>query len=196
VRAVIGLWLALACVSGAPDRARYRLAHSGSGWVSSGGDAVLEDLRPRYPEYFDIVLHPERSAALDLRPLREDLERRPVDRRNFDALNAVAIGYFELNLYAEASRGDERYVFRSMRAAELAAMPWKAYGLVDDARLRDSILDFFEDVASGEKLDSARTAPRLASTVASLERKESDPMRIARIRRIRSRLESQFPLPR
>ncbi len=190
----LSLGLSVACVA-ATDPERYRLAHSGTGWSAVGRDAVLDDLRPRYPEYFAAVLRPERSASLDLRPLRGDLERVPVDRRNFDALNAVAIGYFELNRYAETARDDERYVFRSMRAAELVAMPWKAYGLVDDARLREAVLDFFEDVASGEKRESARTASRLASTVGSLERKESDPGRIARIREIRSRLEAQFPRP-
>jgi hypothetical protein len=184
------LALSLACALAAPPAERYRLAHSGSGWSAAGRDAVLEDLRPRYPEYFEVVLHPERGGVLDLRPLRGDLEREPVDRRNYDALNAIAIGYFELNRYAESSREDERYMVRSMRVAELVAMPWKAYGLVGDAGLREAVLDFFEDVASGKKTGSARTAPRLAATVGSLERKERDPGRIARIRAIRARMEA------
>ena len=76
------------------------LANSGTHWDVVRQDRVLDDLRPRYPDFFEVVLDPERSDEPPVLPLRDDLEHRPVDRRNFDTLNALAIGYFELNRYA------------------------------------------------------------------------------------------------
>jgi hypothetical protein len=176
--------LAMACAAVRPADApeRYRLAESGEQWHVSGDDRVLEDVRVRYPEFMRKVLDPREHGELDIRPVRQDLEHVPVDRRNFDALNAVAISYFELNHRAEAEPGGPGYFDNSFQAAKLLALPWKAYGLVPDPELRDAILDFFEDAGSGEKLDSASTAPRLAGIVASLEAKETDDGRIARIR--------------
>jgi len=175
----------LAC-AGAPGRgpepARYRLTESGEQWSTSGEDRVLDDVQLRYPEFMRNVLDPRQRGDLDIRPLRRDLEHVPVDRRNFDALNAVAISYFELNHRAEAEPGGPGYFDHSFRAAKLLALPWKAYGLVPDPHLRDAILDFFEDAGSGEKLDTASTAPRLARIVASLEAKETDAGRRQRIR--------------
>ncbi len=179
----------MACAGAAPsDPLRYRLAHSGSHWDTVGTDRVLEDLQPRYPDFFAVVLDPARPEEPDLRPLRTDLERRPVDRRNYDALNAVAIGYFELNYRGEAARGRMGFLSIGFRAAQLAALPWRAYGEIDDGALRDAILDFFEDASRGEKLGSARTAGRLGEVVGSLERKESDPDRLRRIAAIRERM--------
>jgi hypothetical protein len=66
-------------------------------------------------------------------------------------------------------------------------VPWRAYGEIRDPRLRDAILDFFEDAASGEKLGTAGTAPRVSRVVASLERKEPDPARRGRILRLAAR---------
>ena len=183
-----GALLLAACPK--PSPLRYRLSHSGTHWDSVGGDRVLEDLQPRYPELFEVALDPSVIQDLDLRRIRDDLEQQPVDRSNFDALNSLAIVYFELNYRAEADRGGAHYLANSFRAAKILALPWKAYGEVPDPRLRDAILDFFEDVASGEKLHSAGTRSRLASIVASLESKESDRARLARIRALVAQLEA------
>ena len=79
----------------------------------------------------------------------------------------------------------------NFRAAKLLALPWQAYGRVEDGALRDAILDFFEDAGSGEKLATARTAPRLARIVASLEEKETaHEGRRARIGRLAGELRS------
>jgi hypothetical protein len=164
--------------------ARYRLAGSGIHWDIVGDDRVVEDLLPRYPEFFEVVLDPNDSSEPDLRPLRDHLEQPQVDRRNFDALNAIAVAYFELNYRAESDRGGGRYFADSFRAAKLLAAPWRAYGGTRDPLLRDAILDFFEDAATGEKLRARDTAPRVGSIAESLEAKESEPNRRARIRRI------------
>lgn len=165
---------------------RYRLSHSGTYWDVVGSDRVFEDLRPRYPEFFKVVLDPAYTEDADLRPLRRDLEHVPVDRRNYDALNALAIAYFELNYRSEAARqrADLRFLSSGIRLAHLVAIPWRAYGEIHDPHLRDAILDFFQDVSRGEKLGSAPTRGRLAGVVASLEKKETDPGRLSRIRRI------------
>jgi hypothetical protein len=175
---------------GAPDPMRYRLAESGSHWDVVGRDRVLEDLRPRYPEFFAVVLDPTRSDDADLRPLRDDLESAPVTRANYDALNAVAVAYFEMNFRAEAFRGSGHVEFLSagMRSAKLAAVPWRAYGEIEESALRDAILDFFEDVATSEKLGARATAGRLARVVESLAGKEDDPRRLDRIRAIARRM--------
>jgi hypothetical protein len=78
-----------------------------------------------------------------------------------------------------------------MRSAHLLAIPWRAYGEVGDARLRDAILDFYEDAGTGEKLGAAATAGRLARIVASLAAKEPDPVRRRRIESLAARLEAQ-----
>lgn len=183
--------LAMACAK--PSPLRYRLSGSGTHWDSVGRDRVLEDLRPRYPELFEVALDPSVIQDFDVRLIRADLEHQPVDRRNFDALNSLAIVYFELNYRAEEDRGGAHYLANSFRSAKILALPWKAYGEVPDPGLRDAILAFFEDVASGEKLHSAGTRSRLASIVASLERKEDDPARLARIRALVARLEALRP---
>jgi hypothetical protein len=172
--------LVLACAS---DPMRYRLTGSGSTWDVAGGDAVFEDVRPRYPELFEVVLDPSRSDDPDLLAVREDLEHVPVDRRNYDALNAVAIAYFEINYRSESSRNGQGMEFRTagFRAAKIVGVPWRAYGDVSDPQLRDAILDFFADVASGEKLATQRTRGRIVPIVASLESKEPDPVRRERI---------------
>lgn len=169
-----------------PDPLRYRLSNSGEHWDVAGHDRVLDDLRPHYPDFFRVVLDPSRSDEADLLELRDDLERVPVDRRNYDALNAIAIAYFELNHRSEDSRNGQGLEFLSagMRAAKLVAVPWRAYGEIEDPRLRDAILDFFADVASGEKSATRRTRGRIVRVVSSLEPKEPDPTRRARIRAI------------
>ncbi len=191
-------WLAgallLACATG-PDPFRYRLANSGGSWLESGDDAVLADLESRYPDYFRLVFDQKTSEDIDLRPLRDDLERSPVDRRNYDALNAVAIGYFELNARAEDQRGSggSAYLGGSFRVAKLVAVPWRAYREIHDTRLRDAILDFFADAARGDKPASLGTSSRLARIVASLGEREPDPARQARIRAIARELRGARP---
>ena len=182
----------LACASG-PDASRYRLEQSEGRWTSASDHPVLDDLQPRYPDYFSVLLEREPARELDLRPLRDDLERRPVDRRNYDALNAVAIGYFEMNARAERLRGsgDSSYLGGSFQVAKLVGVPWRAYREIEEPALRDAILDFFADAASGRKPASAGTASRLGSIVQSLEQRENDPERLARIRGIYGRLAVQ-----
>lgn len=185
---------ALALLSGcAPtaDPMRYRLARSGTHWDVVDGDPVVEDLLPRYPDYFAVLLDPARTHEPPVRALRDDLEHRPVDRRNFDALNALAIGYFELNHRSEASRGGAGLGFLSdgFRSTHLLAVPWRAYGEIDDPRLRDAILDFYEDAGTGGKLGAAATAGRLTRVVASLAAKEPDAERRRRIEALVARLQ-------
>lgn len=113
------LMLAILAACAAPGGAlRYRLAESGTHWDVVRGDRVLEDLLPRYPDFFAVVLDPGRSEEPPVLRLREDLERRPTDRRNFDALNALAIGYFELNYRSEAARDDAGLGFLTGGALE------------------------------------------------------------------------------
>lgn len=185
---LVATWAAgsVSCASAPSYPRRYRLAGSGTHWDVVGSDRVLEDLLPRYPEFFAVVLDPARSAEADLLPLRDDLESDPVSRRNYDALNAVAIGYFELNHRGEAARlggspNSVGFLTAGFRAAHLLAIPWRAYGEIRDDDLRDAILDFFSDAASGTKLSTARTVGRLEKIVASLLPKEDDPRRAARI---------------
>ena len=184
VVAPLALVVVLGCGS-ASDPHSYRLAAGGEGWQVVGGDRVADDVVPRYPEFFAVILDPSLTRLPDVRSLRDDLERMPVDRGNYDALNALAIAYFESNLQAEADRGAGLdYLARSFRSAKLLAVPWRAYSFTSDPALRDAILDFFEDVGSGEKRGTAATAPRVIDIVASLEKKEDDPARRARIREI------------
>ncbi len=179
---------ALACASSQvggtdADAMRYRLADSGSHWDIVGQDRVLDDLQPRYPDFFAVVLDPGRSDEPPTRRIRLHLEHAPVDRRNYDALNAVAMAYFELNYRGETSRGnaDMGFVSAGFRTAKLAAIPWRAYGEIQDPNLRDAILDFFQDAGQGNKLGAQATAGRLSRIVASLAPKEPDPVRRARI---------------
>lgn len=183
---------ALACAA-APEGAgrdplRYRLERSGTHWATAGEDRVLEDLRPRYPEFFALVLDPSRSEEPNLLELRDDLEREPASRRNYDALNALAIAYFEINYRAQAMRGEMGFISGGFRAAQLAAVPWRAYGELRDGSLRDAILDFYADAATGEKLGTAATRGRLVGIVESLAAKETDARRRARIEAIAGRL--------
>jgi hypothetical protein len=73
------------------------------------------------------------------------------------------------------------------------AVPWRAYGETDDPALRSAILDFFEDAGSGQKIGSAATAPRLVRIVESLEKKEQDRDRLARIQAISAGIAANSP---
>lgn len=172
--------MALACAA-PPARPGYRAPHLGA--------AAADDLRTRYREFFAGLEAPDSQRELDLAELRRNLEQEPVGASNYDALNAIAIGYFALNARAEADRGGPNYLSDSYAAAKLVAVPWRAYGIVSEPALRDAILDFFEDVASGRERYSVATASRMAPIVRSLEAKEADPERSARIRAIAARLE-------
>ncbi len=178
--AVVLAMLVCACAQAAP---RYA--------VDSDWRKLDPVLRERYAAFFTVIFDDTDTREPDLRPLRSDIERMPVDARNFEALRAVAIAYFELNYRAETQTTDGLYLGNSFRTAQLAAVPWKAYGLVDDGGLRDAILDFFEDVGTGEKPGSERTAHRLAGIVESLEKKEHDRARLERIRRIGGELRAR-----
>ncbi len=189
--ASIALVLCLACQQTEIVRERYRLADSGDSWTRSTYDPVLRDLQARYPEFFDAI-YSTGAVEPDLRPLRDDLEQKPVNAKNFDALNAVAVGYFELNARAETHRGETGYLQSSFRVAKVLAVPWRAYGEIDEPRLRDAILDFFEDASSGKKSHSSRTAPRLLEVIESLGKKESSPERSARIQTLRDDLATRL----
>ena len=190
------LALLFACGQSA-DPLRYRLANSGSHWDVVGKDRVLEDLRPRYPDFFEVILDPERSDEPPVRQLRDALEQRPVDRRNFDALNALAIGYFEINHRSELSRGGTGMGFLTggFRSAHLLAVPWRAYGEIEDPRLRDAILDFYEDAGTGGKLGASATAGRLVRIVESLAAKEPDAGRRQRIETLTARVRTLSGAP-
>ena len=171
-----------------PAADRYRLAGSGTHWDEVAGERIVEALRVRYPAFFDIVLEPSETREPDLRALRDDLERQPTSPANYDALHAIAVGYFELNYRAQSDRGGSRFFADSFRAAQLLAVPWRAYAEIGDPRLRDAILDFFEDAGTGENLLARETAGRIEPVVASLEAKESDPERCRRIEGVRRRI--------
>ncbi len=196
----IARWVCLAatlCLSACGeslDPLSYQLADSGDHWDVVAGRDFIPELEQRYPEYFQVILDPSDTREPDLRPLRDDLERNPSDARSYDALHALAVGYFELNYRANARPGGPTYLSDNFRAAKLVAVPWRAYGQIDDPTLRDAILDFFEDAGFGEKLGTAKTAPRLARVVASLASKETqDVARRERIHELSARLEALQP---
>ncbi len=206
----MALWIAILGLLGLPgclgpsagsgiDPMRYRLTGSGERWDVAGEDRLLEDLLPRYPDFFAVVLDPERTDDPPMLAVRDDLEKVPVDRANYDALNAVAIAYYEVNRRGEQARefGDMEFVRQGYRAAKIVAIPWRAYMEIQDPQLRDAILDFFEDVSTGTKSDSQRTRGRLARIVESLIAKEPDPGRRRRIEELTRILEASVsPLPR
>jgi hypothetical protein len=168
----------------APNGLGYRLMDSGSHWEVADGKHLLDDLKQRYRDFFELIFDPVTNRVPELKDLRADLEHQPCDRRNFDALNAIAIGFFEISYRAEAQKGSGlHYMGQSFRAARVAAVLWRAYGETRDDRLRDAIIDFFEDAANGQKLGARTTARTLAQMVTSIQRQEKDPVRSARLRR-------------
>lgn len=189
------LALVLGCASPPLEPTRYRLGASGSQWKVAGEDRVFDDLAPRYPDYFEVLIDPSRSEDPPTGALRDDLEKRPVDRANYDALNAIAIGYYEMNHRGEMAReaGDVAFISAGFRAAKLVAVPWRAYMEIEDEALRRAIIEFFEDVATGEKSGSARTMGRLAGIVESLAPREPDPVLRARLERLAEYLLASIP---
>jgi hypothetical protein len=165
---------------------RYRLTDSGAEWRTAGRDALLEDLAPRYPDFFEVVLDPQQHEDPPILALRDDIEADGDGRERFDALNAVAIAYFEFNSRAQRGLEDDsqgaHYFSDSFRATKLLSIPWRAYADIEDPALRDAIVDFYTDIARGGKRDAATTAPRVTRLVVSLEDKEPDAERKQRIR--------------
>lgn len=184
--------LTIACSPAQPNVKTYRLRNSGADWHIAGRDAVLVDLEPRYPEFFEVILDPAQMHDPPILELREDIEADGDGRERYDALNAVAIAYFELNSRAQRGLEDEtagaNYFANSFRATKLLSIPWRAYADIESAGLRDAILDFYDDIARGEKRDAKTTAPRITGLVMTLEKKESEPTRLARIREMAARL--------
>ena len=176
---------------------RYRLGDAGPGWSGGHQDPLTQELLARYPAYFAVILDPSSIVDPDLRPLERDLIQNPVGRDNYDALNAVAIGYFAINARTLSDLSGPgfggTYFADSFRTAQLIAVPGHAYGEISDPELRNAVLDFFEDIAAGQKRGSRATRPGLAVTVADLETKESDPARRERIRGIAERLRDPVP---
>ena len=175
----------LACAS-APAPDAYLLAEGapagdGRRWSEMRASPLARERARAYPAFFAVVLDPAREQDPDTRPLRDDLESRPAGPHSYRALNAVAFAYFELNYRAQSDPGGRHYLADSFRAAKIVAIPWRAYGEIEDPALRHAILDFFADAASGAQEMSRSTAPRLLRVVDSLRRKEADPERIARI---------------
>ncbi len=162
----------------------YQLAGASSHSELAEGKHLLAELRARYAHFFELIFDPVTNRVPELEDLRADLERHPADRHNFDALHAIAVGFFEISYRAEAQKGSGlHYMGQSFRAARVAAVLWRAYGETRDERLRDAIIDFFEDAASGQKLGARTTARTLAQMVASIQRQEPDPVRAARLQR-------------
>ena len=64
VLALALVWMG-GCRHSAPDPMRYRLAHSGTHWDRVGEDRVLEDLQPRYPDFFAVVLDPSHTGEVN-----------------------------------------------------------------------------------------------------------------------------------
>jgi hypothetical protein len=178
----------LACAS-APTPG-YRLSES-----VEAPSALKNELFAKYPDFLGVVFDLEKVVDPDMRRVRDDLERNPVGDTNFDALHAVALAYFELNARAQADKGGDLYLADSFRAAKVVAIPWRAYGEISDAGLRDAILDFFEDAAFGGKPGTRETAPRLERIVGSLAKKETEPGRSARIQAIEGRIHAEAEPP-
>ncbi len=164
---------------------RYRL---GDGAFDSDDETLFRELEPRYREFFVAALDTSGRHEPALGTLRADLERDPVDRRCFDSLNALALAYFRMHAarLKPASRlGSLRL---SLRSAKVCTELPGVYDKTADPRLRDAILDFFEDAARRERTRPRTTPQRLAPLVESLGHGESDQQRIARIRSLRMQL--------
>ena len=121
--AIVIASLLVACASPPPSPERYRLSAATDRWDVIGSDAVLEDLAPRYPEFYAALFESGKSVERPAHDLRQDLERSPVTRSNYDALNSIAIAYFEINHRAESQRHSEGlgYLSTSFESAKLLA---------------------------------------------------------------------------
>jgi hypothetical protein len=142
-----------------------------------------ERLLAKYPEFFAVLDVDYPAAEADVRVVRADLVQEPTDMSSYDALNAVAVVFFELHRRAERSRGNGATSFlgTNFRATKVMAVPWRAYGGVKDPALRSSILDFYEDLLLGNKSGVRAARGRFTTTVESLLKWETDPGMRARI---------------
>ena len=98
---------------------------------------------------------------------------------------------------SESSRDEAGIAFLTggFRSAHLLAVPWRAYGEIEEPRLRDAILAFYEDAGTGTKLGASVTAGRLVRIVESLAAKELDDGRRQRIETLSARLEGLSRAP-
>ena len=119
------------------------------------------------------------------------LEGPEVDRRNFDALNAIAVGYFELNFRAESDRGGDLYFADSPRRQPPRDTVARLRGRSD--ALRDAILDFSRTPrpATAEARD---TAGRIVPIIQSLVRRGGSSA-AGRIGKLVERVRSQGASP-
>jgi hypothetical protein len=163
------------------------------GTQSIGDSWVATEARAAYPSVFLVVDNPDQTGDVDQRPLRSDLSRVPVDARNYRALRAIAVAFFELHERAEEDRGGELYFSYSFQATKMIAIPWRLYGEIPDVALRSVILDFYEDVLFGAKPGLGVVRGRYTRVVADLARKESDPALRARIDDLVSRARGLEP---
>jgi hypothetical protein len=145
--------------------------------------AEADRLSAKYPEFFAVLEARYGSEDPDVRVVRADLVREPTDASSYDALNAVAVVFFELHRRAERGRGGgaSGFLGASFLATKVMAVPWRSYGEVKDLRLRSSILDFYEDMLLGNKAGLRAARGRFTPTVESLLKWETDPTMRARI---------------
>ena len=166
--ACLAAGLCLAACSETSDPLSYQLSHSGDHWDAVPGRDFIPELEQRYPEYFQVILDPSDTREPDLRLLRDDLERNPSDARSYDALHALAVGYFELNYRANARPGGPTYLSDNFRAAKLVAVPWRAYGQKSTTpRCATPSSISSRTRGSARSWAPRQTAPRLARVVAS-----------------------------
>ncbi len=140
-------------------------------------------LSAKYPEFFEVLMAGYASEDADARVVRADLVREPTDASSYDALNAVAVVFFELHRRSERARGGgaSEFLRANFRATKVMAVAWRAYGEVDDPRLRSAILDFYEDMLLGNKPGLRAVRGRFTPTVESLLKWETQPELRARI---------------
>jgi hypothetical protein len=169
------------CFSGGGGTGSVGTSYPFSDVSSVAGTSEASRARIDYPEVFRAVDDPDETGELDVRGLRRDLGHVPVDDRNYRALYAVAVAFFELHERAELDRGGERYFAYSFQATKMMAIPWRLYGEIPEPGLRSIILDFYEDVLFGDKPGLEVVRGRYTRVVADLARKEADPQLRARI---------------
>ena len=186
--------LLLACTQALPPGAGPGAVGSGSGGEPVPGYRLREARRPlrsaearrlreRYPQLFESLTTSHEGADADVRVPRADLLREPADARSYDAMNALAVVFFELHRRAERERhtGSGRFLTANLRATQVLAVSWRAYRDIEVRALRSAILDFYEDVLLGRKAGLEAARGRFVPMVASFAEHEPDPALRARI---------------
>jgi hypothetical protein len=189
---VLAILLLLGCATvngGATEDDVYPL----SGVRKVRDTSTARQARVDYPDVFAVVDDPSRTEEIDPRPLRDDLTRAPVEAKNYRALWAAAVAFFELHARAERNRGRPGYFAYSFQATKMVAIPWRPYGEISDPALRSAILAFYEDVLFGDKPGLAAVRGRYTKIVAALGEKETDPELQERIRGMLVRAEELSP---